>query len=449
MKKRVLCLSAIITILCSSQVYATEFSDIDNLDIKNQIEYFENQGFLEVFSNKETTKFNPEAPVTRGEFSILLHEVFDVALLQSNENLPFVDITNMAEEFMPYVQSSYYNEIIAGKLIDGKLYYGFNEIMNREEMITIVGRYFGLTSEEENLFKDESEVKPWAVQHVSYFYNNNIFKLDEKGNFNPQQYTTREEVVEVLYEIEKLITSQKDNGLVVENYIGNGSIGYKVGSFSDSAFTMITDIDIYGQDSILIADSLANQIKIANEEEDTVSVLFGKHKDYDFSGLPIGGYVDGSVEDAILNKPNKVLVYDNNTIIFTEEETNTIRGYDVENKEIFTLAGKEESGYINGTNNIALFNKPTGLAKDSMGNVYVADTLNNVIRIIDKNYNVELYAGNPEEYGNKVGSLEVAQFNEPTDLFIINDILYVCDSGNNMVKKIENGKVTIVAGLAL
>ncbi len=445
MKKRIICLSAILTFVCSTQVFANEFNDISSSDAKEKIEYFNEEGYFDALLNENSNMFYPNKSVTRGEFSVLFQQLLGVESNSSNTKLPFVDTQNLSKDVLEVVQSVYNNGIISGKIIDGKLYFGYNDKISREEMLTIIGRYLNLTSKDEILFSDANKVSPWAKQYVSYFYNNKIVELDTNGKFNPKSEVSREEVVETLYAVEEYLNTKMDNGLVVKNYIGNNSIGFKNDTYKNSTFTMISDIDLLKDNSFLITDSQSNQLRVA--KDDKVSVLVGKNSVYDFSGLPIGGYVDGSVTNAILNKPNKSLIYDDNVVIFTQEGSNVIRGFNTKDKNVYTIVGTEVSGYKNGSNAEALFSNPTGIAKDSTGNIYVSDTLNNVIRKIDTNYNVTLYAGTPKEYGNVVGDITKAKFNEPTDLFMVNDVLYICDSGNNMIKKIVDNKVVVVAGI--
>ncbi len=445
MKKRIICISAILTFVFSTQVFANDFKDISNLDSKEKIQYFYEEGYFDELFNSNLDMFYPEKNVTRGEFAVLFQELLGIENNTVNKKLPFVDMKSLTDEELANVQSVYNNGIVSGKLVDGKIHFGYNDTISKEEMVTIIGRYLNLSSSDELTFIDAKQVNTWSKKYVAYFLNNNIIELDSNGKFNPKSEVTREEVVETLYAVEVYLNTQIDNGLVVKNYIGNGSIGFKNSTFKDSTFTMLTDIDLMNNNDFLITDSQANQLRLASN--DKVSALVGKNDVFDFSGLPIGGYVDGNVTKAVLNKPNKSLVYDDNVIIFTQEGSNVIRGYNVEDKEVYTLTGHKEGGYKNGSNAEALFNNPTGIARDSKGNIYVADTFNNVIRKIDTEFNVSLFAGTPESYGNVVGDITKAKFNEPTDLFMINDVLYICDSGNNMIKKIVDNKVVVVAGV--
>jgi hypothetical protein len=88
-----------------------------------------------------------------------------------------------------------------------------------------------------------------------------------------------------------------------------------------------------------------------------------------------------------------------------------------------------------------------GLVSDSVGNIYVADTGNNMIRKISTNGNVSTIAG--DRKGDfRDGSKGNARFNQPKGIDIDeNNNLYVTDMGNNVIRKIDvNGKVTTIAG---
>ena len=49
---------------------------------------------------------------------------------------------------------------------------------------------------------------------------------------------------------------------------------------------------------------------------------------------------------------------------------------------VTTIGGTGDSGFLDGPALSALFNRPSGVAVDSNGNVYIADTSNNKIRMI-------------------------------------------------------------------
>jgi sugar lactone lactonase YvrE len=96
----------------------------------------------------------------------------------------------------------------------------------------------------------------------------------------------------------------------------------------------------------------------------------------------------------------------------------------------------------------ASFNNPLGVAADSLGNVYVADSANNMIRKITPSGLVSTFAGslNP---GSANGMDSAASFNHPTGVALDGSgNLYVADYGNSLIRKISpTGMVSTLAGV--
>jgi sugar lactone lactonase YvrE len=113
------------------------------------------------------------------------------------------------------------------------------------------------------------------------------------------------------------------------------------------------------------------------------------------------------------------------------------------------------AGYANstdGTGNTATFNFPTAVTMHN-DSIYVADTGNNSIRKIDISSGVvTLIAGSTTGLAGSVDALNGtdARFNQPTGITTDGTNLYVADSANNTVRKIviSSGSVTTLAGTA-
>jgi sugar lactone lactonase YvrE len=116
---------------------------------------------------------------------------------------------------------------------------------------------------------------------------------------------------------------------------------------------------------------------------------------------------------------------------------------------VSTFAGVAASGGFPGSNSV--FNLPNGVASDSAGNLYVADTNNAAIRKITPAGVVSTLAGaNNGTSGSADGTGAAAQFKNPTAIAADSTgTVYVADTGNLTIRKITAaGVVTTLAGTA-
>jgi len=117
----------------------------------------------------------------------------------------------------------------------------------------------------------------------------------------------------------------------------------------------------------------------------------------------------------------------------------------IENGQVSTLAGSGSNGFLDGPAGSAQFRWPEGVAALA-GKVYVADTGNHRIRLIE-NGQVSTLAGS-ESLGFSDGPALSASFRYPTSLALdpTGKVVYVADSQNNRVRAVEKQVVTTVAG---
>ncbi len=118
---------------------------------------------------------------------------------------------------------------------------------------------------------------------------------------------------------------------------------------------------------------------------------------------------------------------------------------------VTTLAGRAgASGSADGTGPAARFNHPAGVAVDAAGNVYVADTDNDTIRRITPAGVVTTIAGQAGLGGSADGAAGAARFNGPSGMAVDGGgNLYVADTLNHVIRRISpDGLVTTLAGMA-
>ncbi|WP_339317897.1 stalk domain-containing protein [Paenibacillus sp. FSL R10-2734] len=166
------------------------------------------------------------------------------------------------------------------------------------------------------------------------------------------------------------------------------------------------------------------------------------------AGQGAEGYIDDKSGKALFNHPTYTAVDSKGNIYISDTDNHVIRK--IKNGEVYTFAGTGIAGYKDGQPNTAQFNAPGGLAVDSNNNVYVADTLNHVIRKVTPEGIVTTFVGQQGSNGAYLdGAVALAKFNEPVGLvFDETGNLYVADSGNQMIRLIKGDKVETFAGKA-
>lgn len=170
-----------------------------------------------------------------------------------------------------------------------------------------------------------------------------------------------------------------------------------------------------------------------------------------FAGKPgVEGSADGVGTAARFSKPTGLAVDAGGTVYVADTDNQTIRRISPAG-EVSTLAGATGVvGTSDGPGPVARFLRPTGLAMDADGNICVADTFGHTIRKVTPAGVVSTFAGagGSDGYADGVGS--AARFAEPVG--IASDAagnLYVTESYNRVIRKIApDGQVSTFAGSA-
>lgn len=183
--------------------------------------------------------------------------------------------------------------------------------------------------------------------------------------------------------------------------------------------------------------------------------LFGSHSSaqliYTYAGNGNTGYTDSTGNPALaeFNHPWG-LTYDGYGNLFISDHVNcAIRKINTAGI-ISTYVGTTAAGFggDGGAAASALLQGPTGIATDPAGNLYIADTRNNRIRKVMTSGIIITIAGNDTlGYSGDGGPATAAKFYYP--MGVAADIagnLYIADSGNNVVRKISGGIITTFAG---
>ena len=293
-----------------------------------------------------------------------------------------------------------------------------------------------------------------------------------------------------------LACTPKTNEPMVSTYAGNGELAAQNGKANEASFANPVSLAVDSNENVYVADSRNNQIrKIGADGE--VSTIAGTIKAGNADGkgqaasffYPCAITVDGKgnlyvadTENSLIRKitpdgmvttiagaltpgnrehpqdstrldnPRGILIDHQGNLIVTDWAKDIIRKITPDGK-MTTIAGTGEPGAQDGIGRAASFYLPEGIAMDSKGNLFIADTYNNMIRKMDPQGNVTTFAGKPapkgkRNRGKKDGKGPAASFSHPSGIGIDNnDIIYVGDDDNHKIRRITpDGMVTTIAG---
>jgi len=118
---------------------------------------------------------------------------------------------------------------------------------------------------------------------------------------------------------------------------------------------------------------------------------------------------------------------------------------------ISKFAGNYTSGYSGdgGSAMAASLSEPAGVFSDKIGNIYIADFKNNVVRKVNASGTISTIAGNNTQgYSGDGGLATAAQLYHPTHVAVDGaGNIYIADAFNNVIRKVNtSGIISTVAG---
>ncbi|KLU66425.1 serine/threonine-protein kinase PknD [Desulfosporosinus acididurans] len=252
----------------------------------------------------------------------------------------------------------------------------------------------------------------------------------------------------------------------IVNYVGTSIGGFNgdEGSSDPKTFSPATSGEVYGprglsvdsNETLYIADEKNGSIRkvVFSNGSTNMSTITGNGKDNGYTPTDYQGSAHGQG----MYEPMDVAVSPcGKYIYFLDTDNHIIRMID-ESGNLRTIAGVLEPGssgsYSDGGGNPlkAKFNTPQGIAIDKKGNLYIADTQNDIIRRISSDWtNIITIAGQAGigGFSGDGGPAKEATLNNPIGLaFDSVGNLYVADTFNHRIRKIDlnTGIITTVAG---
>jgi len=257
--------------------------------------------------------------------------------------------------------------------------------------------------------------------------------FDQSGNL----YVTDYFLISIPY-INDFIRKITPGG-VVTTLAGNINQGYVDGQGGAAQFFAPNGVAVDASGNVYVADIGNNVIR-----KITPGGLVST-----FAGNGQRGFVDGVADSASFNTPTSIAIDGSGTLYVADYSNNAIRRI-TPSGIVSTLAGGGViGGFANGTGTAATFRNPEGVAVDRAGNVYVADAGNNAIRMITPNGVVTTFAGDGNA-GLTDGPVATANFYRPTGVAVdIGGDVFVADASNNLIREISGGQVYTLAGTGI
>lgn len=192
----------------------------------------------------------------------------------------------------------------------------------------------------------------------------------------------------------------------------------------------------------LAIDSLGN-ILIADTGDDRVRMLDRRGIISTIAGTGVLGFGGdgGPAYAAQLAAPEGLAIGTQGDLFISDAGNERIRR--IRNGLISTYAGDGALGFSgdNGPAPRARLNLPLGLAVDSRGNLYVADSANDRVRKIDLSDTIATLAGDGQAgyYGDSKAAT-AAMLNYPVAVAVnLADVLYIADTSNNRIRDVALG----------
>ena len=281
----------------------------------------------------------------------------------------------------------------------------------------------------------------------------------------------------------RIIITSLDGAVL--DVIGDGTVGLHDGSFAEAEFNHPQGVALDGE-TLYICDTENHSIRRADLRARTVETLVGtgqQARQFNAAGIGtrvalnspwdvvvVGGmlyvamagphqlwvinpqtreahphagsareeHIDGPLLQAALAQPSGITT-NGQDLFFADSEVSSIRAASIApTGRVSTIVGKGlfDFGDVDGKGGIVRLQHPLGLVYAG-GKLYVADTYNHKIKQIDPmQHESKTFAGTRER-GARDGDHKQAQFNEPGGITATSKALYVADTNNHLIRKID------------
>ncbi len=229
---------------------------------------------------------------------------------------------------------------------------------------------------------------------------------------------------------------------------GTGEKGFSGdgGPAIEASFSGVRAVALDAEGNLFVVDMNNHRVRRVDAKSGMVTTVAG-------TGEPGFSGDGGPAVKASLNRPSSMAVDSRGNIFVADGRNSRIRRIDIETGIITTFAGNGEKGFSGdgGPATEARIGNANGLAFDRFGNLFVSDTTNDSIRRIDVETGIiTTVAGNQQRgYGGDGGPATEASLAHPNGLAIDGKgNIFIADSHNFRIRRIHprTNVITTVAG---
>jgi hypothetical protein len=235
-----------------------------------------------------------------------------------------------------------------------------------------------------------------------------------------------------------VVIRKVDNTGIITTFAGNGTVGY-TGDGGPA-----TDAQLYGPSGVAVDN--AGNVYFTEGVNSVVRMVDNTGVISTFAGnQALGGAYSGDggqATDAGLGNPVGIAIDGAGNVYVSDRNNSVVRKIDPTGV-ISTFAGNGTPGYSgdNAAATNAQLNQPYQLSVDAAGDLFIADASNNVIRKVNTSGIISTYAGNGiSGYNGDGGPAVSAQLANPTGVTVNtnNGNVYIADYLNNVVRLVTN-----------
>jgi sugar lactone lactonase YvrE len=219
----------------------------------------------------------------------------------------------------------------------------------------------------------------------------------------------------------------------VTRIAGTGRPGFSGdgGPATEAALGWVYDLAVDPAGNVYIVDHDNDRIRMV-DTNGVITTIAG-------TGAPGWSGDGGPATDARLNSPWGIALDEGGNVYFTQLPS-VVRRIDAASKVITTIAGSGKVGYAGdgGPATDARMNSPEHIAVDAQGYLFIEDTGNHCIRMVDLNGIITTIVGmRPFGFRGDGGPARLAHLSEPSGMLLTPDrVLFIADSGNNRIRRV-------------